>query len=84
MRIFYGLTKQSSFRDTTDGFLAKYLLRNERRDSIPMTRHYQDLSSATDWMKQILNQSEALWNFCARFSDVISRGNQWWHCENSG
>ena len=40
------------------------------------------------------NQSEALpkylgtdassvWNFCARFSDVISRGNQWWRLEMS-
>ena len=41
------------------------------------------------------NQSEALiypdlgrdassvWNFCAHFSDIIWRGNQWWHCQMS-
>ena len=23
-------------------------------------------------------------NFCARFSDVMSRGNHWWHCKNVG
>ena len=28
-------------------------LRNERRNSILMTRHYPDLGSASDWMKQI-------------------------------
>ena len=47
--------------------------------------------SASDWMKQISNQSEALcgsglcmstvWNFYARFSDVISWGNHRWHSE---
>ena len=53
------------------------------------TRHYPDLGKASDWLKQIFNQSEALshkssvWNFCARFSDVISRGNQWWRSEMS-
>ena len=41
------------------------------------------------------NQSEALiypdlgrdaslvWNYCAHFSDIIWRGNQWWHCQMS-
>ena len=40
--------------------------------------------SASDWPTQIFNQSEALpsdtssvWNFCARSSDVILRGDQW-------
>ena len=53
----------------------------------------QDLGSAYDWTKQISNQSEALsnlgndkssaWNFCAHFSDVITRGNQSWRHEMS-
>ena len=59
-------------------------LRNERRASILMTRHY--LGGVSDWLKQIVSQSEALlgsdtsslWNFCIRFSDAISWGNQWW------
>ena len=25
----------------------------------------------------------SVWNFCARFSDVTSRGNQWWRREMS-
>ena len=60
--------------------------RNERRNSVPMTRQYPDLRRVSDWMKKISDQQEALprsglkasslWNFCARFSDFISRGNQ--------
>ena len=59
---------------------------NERRNSVPMMRQYPDLPRASDWMKKISDQQEALprsglkasslWNFCARFSDFISRGNQ--------
>ena len=29
------------------------------------------------------NDASSVWNFCARFSDVISRGNQWWCREMS-
>ena len=35
------------------GFPAKWGLRNERRNSILMTRHYPDMSSASDWLNQI-------------------------------
>ena len=48
-------------------------LRNERRNSILMTRHYPDLGSASDWLNQI-SHAASVWNFCARFSDVIWRG----------
>ena len=37
------------FSDATTGFSPKYSLRNQRRNSILMTRHYPDLSSAFDW-----------------------------------
>ena len=47
------LGKQSAFRDATIGFAAQWRQRNERRDSILMMRHYSDLGSATDWLKQI-------------------------------
>ena len=47
------LRKQLIFREATTGFPAKWRLRNERRNSILMTRHYPDLSSASDWLKQI-------------------------------
>ena len=39
----YSLRKQATFRDATTGFPAKWLLRNELRNSILMTRHYLDL-----------------------------------------
>ena len=47
------LTKQTTFRDATTGFLANWRLRNERRNSILMTHHYPDLGSASDWLNQI-------------------------------
>ena len=54
-------------RKTTDisrrhptGFQAKWHLSNERRNSILLTRHYQDLDSASDWLKIYFIQSDAL------------------------
>ena len=48
-------------------------------------KYLPDLGSASDWLKLIFSPSVALprsgsdasseWNFCARFSDVISREN---------
>ena len=47
-----------------------------------MTRHYPDLGSASDWLNQISHaarpirlgsDASSVWNFCARFSDVIWR-----------
>ena len=37
-----------------------------------MTRHYPDLGSRSFYQYEI---------FCARFSDVIWEGNQWWRGE---
>ena len=58
-----------------------------------MTCYYPDLGSTSDWLKICFNQSETLtrspsdtssvWIFCARFSDVTSRGNQRWCSEMS-
>ena len=42
--------KQTTFRDATNGFPAKWRLRKERRNSILMTRY---LGSASDWLRQI-------------------------------
>ena len=47
------LRKQPTFHDTNTGFPAKWQLRNERRNSILMARHYPDLGLASDWLKQI-------------------------------
>ena len=47
------LREQRTLGDTTTGFPAKWRLKNERRSSILMTRHYPDLDSASDWLNQI-------------------------------
>ena len=49
------LRKQPTFGDATTGFRAKWHLRNERRNSILMTRHYPDLGSASDWSCCVAN-----------------------------
>ena len=84
------LRKQRTLSDTTTGFPAKWRLRNEHRNSILMTRHYLDLDSDSDWLNQISqaarpciqqlypdlsSDASSVWDFCARFSDVIWQGN---------
>ena len=58
------LRKQPPFHDVTTGFPAKWRLRNERTNSILMTRHYPDLGSLPliGWSKCPMrhDQSEAL------------------------
>ena len=49
------MRKQPIFHDATPGFPAKWRLRDECRHSIMMTRHYPDLGSASDWLKQIFS-----------------------------
>ena len=44
---FSSLRKQPTFGDTTTGFLAKWRLRDERRNTILMMLHYLDLGSET-------------------------------------
>ena len=66
--------------------------KNERRNPILMTRHYSDLDRAAEWscrvgnLIQPIRSTIQIWvagdessvlNFCARFSDVIWRRNQW-------
>ena len=69
----------------TTGFPAKWFLRNERRNSILMTRHYPDLGSASDWLcgkfasanqkryPDLGSVTSSVWNFCTPLSDVIFR-----------
>ena len=45
--------KQPTFRNANTVFLAKWRLRNKRRNSTLMTHPYKDLGSASDWLKQI-------------------------------
>ena len=65
----FGTHINLSFGDANTGFSVKGRLRNERRNSILMTRHYLDLGSASDWLNQISHTAR-------RFSDVIWRGKQ--------
>ena len=48
-----GLRKQPSLSDATTSFYAKWRPRNERRNTILMTHHHQDLVGVSDWLKQI-------------------------------
>ena len=77
------LRKQPLFRDTTTGFPAKWRLRDERRNAILMTCRYTDLGSASDWSGKFASASQKHYPSCARFSDVISGGNQWWRRQMS-
>ena len=52
---FTSLRKQPTFGDATTDFPAKWRLRNERRNSILMTRHYPDLGSTSDWSCRVGN-----------------------------
>ena len=54
-RSVFSLTKQPTFRDATTGFPAKWRLRNKRRNSILMMRHYPDLGGASDWLCSVGN-----------------------------
>ena len=49
------LRKQPTFGDATTGFPAKWRLKNERRNSILMTRHFPELGSASDWSCRVGN-----------------------------
>ena len=49
-----GLRKQPTFRDASTDFPANWR-RNERRNSILMTRHYPDLVSTSDWSCRVEN-----------------------------
>ena len=51
----FSLRKQPTFGDATACFPAKWLLRNEGRNSIVMTRHYPDLGSAFDGSSRVGN-----------------------------
>ena len=73
VHFFFSLRKQATFRDANTGFPVTWRLKNERRNFILMTCHYADLGCDTS----------SLWNFCARSSNVTSRGNQCWHREMS-
>ena len=50
------LRKRLTFRDATTGYPAKWHLRKELINSV----FYPDLGGASDCMKRIFNQSEAL------------------------
>ena len=74
--------KQPTFRDATTGFHAKWRLRNKRRNSMLMTCHYPELGIKCFWLVEaarpinhpdLCSDASSVWNFCARFSDVISR-----------
>ena len=54
------LRKQPTFGDATTVSPAKWRLRNERRNSLLMTRHSPDLVSASDWLCGVGNLIQAI------------------------
>ena len=79
--------KQPTFRDATTGFPRNDVWQTSaeisfwwrdrpkgqcfwlaEKNSSTNQKHYPDTGS----------DASLVWNFCFRFSDVISRGNQWW------
>ena len=64
------LRKQPTFGNATTGFPDNWRLRNERRNSILMTRHYPDLGSAYDWSCRVGNLISVA--KCRLFSQAIS------------
>ena len=54
------LRKQPTFGDATSSFPAKWRVRNGRRNSIPMTRLYPDMGSASDWSCRVGNLIQAI------------------------
>ena len=81
----FSLWKQPTFHDATRRLPAKWRLRNECWNSLLMMHHYQDLGIVCDWISKFLtnqkhysnlsSDASLVWNFCSRFSDVISREN---------
>ena len=65
-KLMYSLRKQPTLRDTTTSFPAKWRLRNERRNSIVMTRHYPYLGNAADWSCGVKNFLQLIKNTIPR------------------
>ena len=79
--------EKNSLHFATPPLVSKWRLKNERRNSILKKQHYPDLGNASDWSCHVGNllqpirshypdlgsDASSIWNFCARFSDVISR-----------
>ena len=65
LKLLYSLL--APFCDATDGLPAKWRLRSFTSGTTNQ-KHYPDMGSDTS----------SVWNFCAGFSDVISRGNRQW------
>ena len=65
--IWCSLRKQPTFRDASTGFPAKWRLRNERGDSILITRYFPDLGSVSDWswrernLRQPMRSTTQIW-----------------------
>ena len=88
--------KQPTFCDATTRFSAKCRLRNVRRNSILITCHYSDQSSASDWScregnllqpirstTQILVVTRHQYGISPLVPGLILFGNQWWAYEMS-
>ena len=78
-----------TFRDAITGFIAKWCLWNECRNSVLITCQYPDLVVLLIGWSNFFSQSDVsypdlgnerwpVWNFCPHFPDVFLQGNQSW------
>ena len=87
------LRKQPTSRDATTGFPAEKRAQKFHTDDASLPRSGQcfwlveaNFTSSTTNQKHYTDlgsDPSSVWNFWNRFSDVVSRGNQWWCREMS-
>ena len=76
----YSLRKPPTFGDATTGFPAKWRLRNERTNSIPMTRHQPDLGSDSSLVWNLFVSQTSfvgLDEFCRKNKRILRRAFCW-------
>ena len=78
------LRKQPTFGDATNGFPAKWRLRNERSNSILMMCHHPDRGSASDWSCRVGNLFQPIGSTLRSFLRRHFAGKPWVVSPNVG
>ena len=81
--LFRSLKKQRTFRDATNGFPAKWRLRNDCRLRWLVEANFPRGTANQKHYPELGSDASSVWNFSACFSDVIARGNRLWRREMS-
>ena len=87
IRLSLSPRKQLTFGDATTGFPSKRRLRNKRRNSLLMTRHYPDLGCASDWSCRVGNLIQPIRKIQTKAqekSQVTFIWEIWWPLQETG